>query len=119
MQTQISDLDEPCRKRVSINVDADRVEKQFRQSFAELRNTVSLPGFRRGKVPISMLQKHYWPSRTVCQSWSADCWSPRANTITRCRTSSAMQSRANGPVPPGLPGPCASPAPRAWQTWAW
>lgn len=59
MQTQVRDLEDACSKQVSITIDAEAVEKQFRQSFAELRNTISLPGFRRGKVPISMLQKRF------------------------------------------------------------
>jgi trigger factor len=59
MQTQVRDLEEACRKQVSIKVEADQVEKQFKQSFYELRNTITLPGFRRGKVPVSMLQKRF------------------------------------------------------------
>ncbi|MEE9394544.1 MAG: trigger factor [Planctomycetota bacterium] len=51
--------DDPCRRKLTVAVESDRVESQFRQSFGELRSTVQLPGFRRGKAPKSVLERRF------------------------------------------------------------
>lgn len=58
MQVQIEEQG-PVRKRVVVTVPAQRVERQFHTAYNQLSQKVSLPGFRRGKVPRTVLQKRY------------------------------------------------------------
>ena len=51
--------EEPAWRRVlDIEVDAKDVEKELDQVVAEYRKGLSLPGFRKGKVPEEIARKH-------------------------------------------------------------
>jgi len=43
---------------VEITVDSNEVEKAYKQASQNLGNKVSIPGFRKGKVPAEILEKH-------------------------------------------------------------
>lgn len=43
---------------VEITVDSNEVEKAYKQASQKLGNQVSIPGFRKGKVPAEILEKH-------------------------------------------------------------
>jgi trigger factor len=45
--------------RVAVEVPATEVQAQAEKVYAELGRTVKVPGFRRGKVPRSLLEKRY------------------------------------------------------------
>jgi trigger factor len=49
-------------RRLKITVPADRVEQERRAVAAQVAKRVKLPGFRKGKVPASVLEKQYGPS---------------------------------------------------------
>lgn len=46
-------------RRLTITVAADRVERERRNTLQRLSNKVRLPGFRKGKVPASVMQKRF------------------------------------------------------------
>ena len=41
-----------------ISVESEKVEKAYKQASKNLGNKVNIPGFRKGKVPASILEKH-------------------------------------------------------------
>jgi trigger factor len=49
-------------RRLKITVPAERVEQERRAVAAQVASRVKLPGFRKGKVPASVLEKQYGPS---------------------------------------------------------
>jgi trigger factor len=49
-------------RRLKITVPAERVEQERRSVAAQVASRVKLPGFRKGKVPASVLEKQYGPS---------------------------------------------------------
>ena len=69
---------EGLTREFKIVVPADAIESQVTTRLQELVHTVQLPGFRPGKVPVSLLRKRYGPSvmgevleRTVNDSLSS------------------------------------------------
>ena len=58
MQFQIEELG-PARKQVRIEIPARTVDSTFATVYNQLAQTASLPGFRKGKVPISHVRKLY------------------------------------------------------------
>lgn len=44
---------------MTIAVPADRVEQEIRQRLASLAKTAKIAGFRPGKVPVSVMERHY------------------------------------------------------------
>ncbi len=57
-EIQVEDLG-PCKKKLVITVPKERVEKELEEKLIELRNTVAIPGFRRGKAPLRLLDKRF------------------------------------------------------------
>jgi len=51
----------PCRKKVSIEIPGDTVGEKISAAFSELEGSVSLPGFRPGKVPRKLIEKRFGP----------------------------------------------------------
>lgn len=51
--------DGPCRKRLKAEIPADRVVKEVDDNYKQLVATVQLPGFRKGRVPRSVLERRY------------------------------------------------------------
>ncbi|MEM7260689.1 MAG: trigger factor [Planctomycetota bacterium] len=49
----------PCRKRIRTQIPASDVESEVNSSYSELRKNVQMPGFRKGKVPRSVLERKY------------------------------------------------------------
>jgi len=59
-ETSVQILEEgPCRKRMKVEVPAVRVEEELESNYKQLRETIQLPGFRKGRVPISILRGRY------------------------------------------------------------
>jgi trigger factor len=58
------DIETPAEwsRRLTITVPADRVARERRAVAAQIAKRVKLPGFRKGKVPASVLEKQYGPS---------------------------------------------------------
>lgn len=49
----------PCRKRLTVEVPAPAVEAETQRVVQELSRKARLPGFRKGKVPQSMVQSRF------------------------------------------------------------
>ena len=50
-------LDEgPCRKRMKVVVTSEKVSEELETNYRQLRTTITLPGFRKGKVPVSVIK---------------------------------------------------------------
>jgi trigger factor len=49
----------PCERRLTIEVPADRVNRELETLYKNLQRRVKLPGFRPGKAPRRILESHY------------------------------------------------------------
>ncbi|MFH0925228.1 MAG: trigger factor [bacterium] len=49
----------PCKKLLDITVPEEAVSKEMKEVYKRLNMRVSIPGFRRGKAPVDVLQKLY------------------------------------------------------------
>ncbi|MBC8262401.1 MAG: trigger factor [Planctomycetia bacterium] len=48
-----------CRKRLKITISQETVSSELETNFRQLKNSVMLPGFRQGKVPLAILKKRF------------------------------------------------------------
>ena len=55
---EISD-EGPCRKRLKISIDPEKVAGELETQFKQLKASVMLPGFRKGKAPLKMLKNRF------------------------------------------------------------
>lgn len=58
MKTQVTDVSS-VKKKIHVDVPADRVNAAFEKAFEKVQKSASLKGFRKGKVPKDMIEKHY------------------------------------------------------------
>lgn len=68
----------PARKRIKITVPADVVSAKIEESLGTLRNQTVIPGFRKGKVPASILERRFGSSvreetrnKLLAEAWEA------------------------------------------------
>jgi trigger factor len=58
MKVDVEQVDS-CVRRLTIEVPADRVGREFSARYRDLQRRVKIPGFRPGKVPRRILENHY------------------------------------------------------------
>ena len=58
MKVDLTDI-EPCVKRISIEIPEEKVTEEKNAAYKELAKTANVPGFRKGRVPRSVLEKMY------------------------------------------------------------
>lgn len=58
MSVEILDVG-PCKKRVKVNVSKERVAEELAKSYREVGRSLALKGFRRGHVPVQIIQKRF------------------------------------------------------------
>ena len=49
----------PCERRLTIEMPVERVQREMNAIYGGLQKRVKVPGFRQGKVPRSILERHY------------------------------------------------------------
>jgi trigger factor len=60
MNVQVEDLGKNMVK-LTVEVDADAVDAAIKAAYNKQKNRISIPGFRKGKVPQAMIEKMYGP----------------------------------------------------------
>lgn len=50
----------PCRKRINVIINRGDIDKRLNEKFKEIAPEAQIPGYRPGKVPRKLLQKHYF-----------------------------------------------------------
>ncbi|MGI6021466.1 MAG: trigger factor [Lachnospiraceae bacterium] len=48
--------------KITVTVPADEFTEDIKKAYQKIRGSVSIPGFRKGKAPMSMIEKMYGPS---------------------------------------------------------
>jgi len=61
MSVQVEKLENSMAK-LTIEVSAEELEKALEKAFQKNKNKISVPGFRKGKIPRQMIEKMYGPA---------------------------------------------------------
>lgn len=49
----------PCKKKVTVEVPAEAVKDALNEQYKELRTDAQVPGFRKGRAPLRLLEKRF------------------------------------------------------------
>jgi len=49
----------PCKRKITVSVPADKVKGKFDENYENLRKSLELPGFRRGHVPRTLMERRF------------------------------------------------------------
>ncbi len=55
----------PITKKVSVTIFAEKVKEKLDSQYRELKKSVAMRGFRKGKAPLDMIKRHYGPQVDV------------------------------------------------------
>jgi len=58
MQINVESLS-PIKKKINFKIPAQQVSAEVDKAYAEIRKHAALKGFRKGKVPMGLIEKHY------------------------------------------------------------
>ncbi len=61
MKIEIEDVDS-CNKKIKFEIPHQEYDKKLKQYYQKLGREVKVPGFRKGKVPIALLEKQFGPA---------------------------------------------------------
>ena len=60
MKVSVEDVS-PVQKRLKVEIPAQKVNEHINQTINRLKKSVSIPGFRKGKVPKNIIEREYGP----------------------------------------------------------
>jgi trigger factor len=60
MKIEIEDVDS-CNKKIKFEIPHQEYDKKVKQYYQRLGREVKVPGFRKGKVPLALLEKQFGP----------------------------------------------------------
>jgi len=49
----------PCKKKVSVEIPAEKIKKALDEKYGDLRKEAQVPGFRKGRAPVRLLEKRF------------------------------------------------------------
>ncbi|MHC5059836.1 MAG: trigger factor [Planctomycetota bacterium] len=49
----------PCKKKVTVEIPQESIKKALEERYGELRKDAAVPGFRKGRAPIRLLEKRF------------------------------------------------------------
>lgn len=52
----------PSKKKIDFTLSLDELKPHYDKAYSEARKNISQPGFRKGKVPVSVIKKKYGPA---------------------------------------------------------
>jgi len=58
MRVEIEEL-EPCKKQIKVEIPKERVDETFDRIYNQLRREVTIPGFRPGRAPVSIIKARF------------------------------------------------------------
>lgn len=58
MKIELKELKD-CGRELKIEVEKEKVEKEFSALYSHLEKTARIPGFRPGKAPLSIIKTHF------------------------------------------------------------
>jgi trigger factor len=58
MQINVESLSS-IKKKINFEIPAEQVTAEVDKAYAEIRKQAAIKGFRKGKVPMAMIEKHY------------------------------------------------------------
>ena len=58
MKTSLEEINS-VKKKLVVEIESDEVDKKINEAYKELKKTTKLPGFRQGKVPRKILERHF------------------------------------------------------------
>lgn len=61
MSVQVENLEEKNTVKLTIEVPAEELEKALQRAYNRQKKDISVPGFRKGKVPRQLIEKMYGP----------------------------------------------------------
>ncbi|MCD8109795.1 MAG: trigger factor [Clostridiales bacterium] len=61
MSVQVENLEEKNKVKLTIEVSAEEFGEAMLEAYKKQKKDISLPGFRKGKVPMNMIEKMYGP----------------------------------------------------------
>lgn len=58
MKFQVEEIS-PTRRKLQIEIPAERVASEFERAYREIARRASIPGFRRGRAPRGVIERHF------------------------------------------------------------
>jgi FKBP-type peptidyl-prolyl cis-trans isomerase (trigger factor) len=49
----------PCKKKITIEIPESKVKESLGKKYEDLRKEAVLPGFRKGRAPLRLLEKRF------------------------------------------------------------